>query len=102
MKLVKYAAVAACIVASPALAQTIPTGTGPGGVVNTQNPDGFSNMGQCQSALARAINSQRQNPDTRTASRMDDSTSQFQLAMLDRFYCAYDDTTGAYVVYTDE
>jgi hypothetical protein len=102
MKSMKIAAVAACLIASPALAQTIPSGTGPGGVVNSENPEGFSNMGQCRAALAHATNSQRQNPDTRTASRLDESTSEFQQAMLDRFYCDYDTSLDAYVVYTDE
>ena len=99
-KLLIAAGAAALMMPGAALADHVkPTGTGPGGVVNTQNPDGFRNRGQCESALARETNRQRQNPDERTAARQDDSTSEFQLFMLDRFECGYDETAGAWFVY---
>ena len=101
MKKTLTGALAIAFAASAAAAQTIPTGTGPGGMVNSDNPDGFMNRGQCQSALSRAINTQRQDPTLRTGSRQDETTSEFQQNMLDRFYCGYDDNLDAWVVYTD-
>lgn len=98
MKKIMTAFVGAMLLPGAALAQTIPMGTGPGGVVNSENPDGFTNRGQCQSALSREINRQRQNPDERTAARVDETTSEFQLNMLDRFACAYSNELDAWVV----
>lgn len=92
------ALIGAMLLPAAALAQPIPMGTGPGGVVNSENPDGFSNRGQCQSALSREINRQRQTPDERTDSRVNETTSEFQLNMLDRFGCAYSDELDAWVV----
>lgn len=98
-KLMIAAGAAALMIPAAALADHVqPTGTGPGGVVNNENPDGFRNRGQCESALAREINRQRQNPDERTPARQGDSTSEFQLFMRDRFECG-DDGTGTYRVF---
>lgn len=91
-KLTVTAAAAALLLPAAAMAAHIPTGAGPGGTVNTENPDGFKNKGQCQAALSREINRQRQNPDERAGqTNKDRSTSEFQLFMLDRFECALDD-----------
>lgn len=89
--MVAIGAGALMIIPSVALADhQVPTGSGPGGVVNTENPNGFRNRGQCESALAREINRQRQNPEERTPQRQGDSTSDFQHAMQDRFECGQD------------
>jgi hypothetical protein len=98
-KLMFAAAAAAIAIPGAALADhQRPTGSGPGGVVNTQNPDGFRNRGQCESALARETNRQRQNPEERTATREGESTSEFQRNMRERFECDQDETTGAWYV----
>jgi len=99
-KLLIVAGAAALMVPGAAVADHVkPTGSGPGGVVNTQNPDGFRNRGQCESALARETNRQRQNPDERSTDRQGDSTSDFQLAMRDRFECGYDESADAWFVF---
>ena len=92
-------AAVALAVPSIASAAHVPTGAGPGGVVNTENPDGFRNKGQCQSALSHEINRQRKNPDERVPSRQDQKSSDFQRDMLDRFECRFDEGDGVYRVF---
>jgi hypothetical protein len=87
---------------SSALANHFPTGTGPGGVVNTENPDGFRNQGQCRSALAQGTNRQRKNPDERTPFRQDQKSSEFQRDILDRFECRQDGDNGPWRVFLAE
>ena len=103
MKNLLIGAAASLALAIPAagFAADYPTGTGPGGVVNTQNPDGFKNKGQCQAALSKEINRQRMDATARTASRADESTSTFQKNMLDRFSCQLDAQDGVYRVYVN-
>lgn len=92
-------ALAAVALVVPAVAMAAhPTGSGPGGVVNTENPDGFRNKGQCQSALSHEINRQRQDPSARTPSRQDQKASDFQRDMLDRFECRFSEAIGAFRV----
>lgn len=79
------------VLPAAAMAAHVPTGNGPGGQVNQDNPDGFKNKGQCQSALSRETNRQRQNPDERVPSRRDQKSSEFQKDILDRFECREDD-----------
>ena len=96
--------IALAALALPAAAATavmpdgLPTGDGPGGMVNQMNPDGFKNRGQCEAALARETNRQRQNPDQRVGSRQDESTSEFQKNIQARFACEYFEDFGAYYV----
>jgi NAD/NADP transhydrogenase alpha subunit len=88
-KLVFVAAVAALSV--PAFAQS-------GGTVLT-NPEfgnGFSNRGQCQSALAHVRNEQRRNPSTRGAGYQQLSESDFQRESLRTTRC--EERNGRYVV----
>lgn len=92
-------AAVALVVPAMAMAAHVPIGNGPGGVVNTENPEGFSNKGQCQSALSHEINRQRQDPSARVPSRQDQKASDFQRDMLDRFECRFSDTDGSYRVF---
>lgn len=90
MKKLLFAAAAAAL-SFPALAQT-------GGTVLT-NPEfgnGFSNRGQCQSALAHVRNEQRRNPATRGAGYRELSGSDFQAASLRTTRC--EERNGRYVV----
>ena len=96
--LLAAAASAALVLPAAATAADYPTGDGPGGMVNQLNPDGFENRGQCESALARETNRQRQNPDERVVSRQGESTSEFQHNIQDRFVCEQD-ADGAWRVY---
>jgi len=99
MKIRYTHALAAVALVVPAVAMaTHPTGAGPGGVVNTENPDGFRNKGQCQSALSHEINRQRQDPSARVPARQDQKASDFQRDMLDRFECRFWEEGGAYRV----
>ena len=93
-----YLLVAAALVVPSAAMADHPTGAGPGGVVNTENPDGFRNKGQCQSALSHEINRQRKDPSARVASRQDQKASDFQRDMLDRFECRFWEEGGVYRV----
>ena len=97
---IKYThALAAVALAIPAIAMADhPTGVGPGGVVNNENPDGFRNKGQCQSALSHEINRQRKDPSARAPGRVDQKASEFQRDMLDRFECRFWEEGGAYRV----
>ncbi|AKM10415.1 hypothetical protein [Croceicoccus naphthovorans] len=96
--LIAAAASAAMMIPSVALANH-PTGDGPGGMVNQMNPDGFKNMGACQSALSKEINRQRMDADARVGVNDDLTTAEFQAKMLARFSCAMDDDAGVYRVY---
>ncbi len=98
-KLICAAAAAALVIPGAAIAAHYPTGAGPGGQVNQANPDGFKNRGQCQSALSKEINRQRQNPEERVAIHRDKSASEFQQFMLARFYC--DDEGDGWKVYNN-
>lgn len=78
----------------------LPTGDGPGGVVNRDAPEGgYRNRGQCQSALSREINRQRQDPSQRvpTGPAAGMSTSDFQHFMQDRFECREHPSGGWWV-----
>ncbi|QYJ06255.1 hypothetical protein [Qipengyuania flava] len=98
MKKLICAAVAAALVIPGAAMASHPQGNGPGGQVNQNNPDGFKNRGQCQSALSAEINRQRKNPEERVPFRQDQKASDFQRDMLDRFECRSEDD-GPYRVY---
>lgn len=98
MKKLICAAIAASLVIPSAAMASHPLGNGPGGQVNQNNPDGFKNRGQCQSALSAEINRQRKNPEERVPARQDQKASDFQRDMLDRFECRSEDD-GPYRVY---
>ncbi len=92
---IKYThALAAVALVIPAMAMandpegpSWPHGDGPGGTVNNENEGGFTNKGQCQSALSHEINRQRKDPEERVASRREQKASDFQRDMKDRFEC---------------
>ena len=91
------AAVAAMTLATPALAQDA------GGVILT-NPEfgtGFSNMGQCQSALSHVRNDQRKDPTTRGAGYENLSSSDFQAESLRTTRCEMIDGKYQVVFYVD-
>jgi hypothetical protein len=91
------AAVAATLIAAPALAQSA------GGVVLT-NPefgDGFDNPGQCQAALSHVRNDQRKDPTMRGDGYQDLSTSGFQAESLRTTRCEMIDGRYQVVFYAD-
>lgn len=98
-KLIYIPVIAALAISTSALGAHVPTGAGPGGQVNVENPDGFNNKGRCQSALSHEINRQRRDPDERVASRQDQKSSDFQRDMLDRFECRADGDDGPWRVF---
>jgi hypothetical protein len=74
-----------------------------GGVILT-NPEfanGFSNRGQCESALAHVRNDQRRNPDTRGSGYEDLSTSDFQRESRTTTRCEQIDGDYQVVFYVD-
>ena len=89
---------AAAVAQDMAMPDGLPLGDGPGGTVNQENPDGFKNRGQCEAALARETNRQRQDVDARVSGRQDESRSEFQRNIQDRFACEYFEEFDAYYV----
>jgi len=91
------ATTAALSIAVPAIAQ------GTGGVVLT-NPefgDGFTNHGQCTSALAKVRNDQRKNPETRGAAYRTLSADDFQKESLRTTRCELIDGRHRVVFYVN-
>ena len=85
-----FVAVAAAVLAMPAMAQN-------GGVVlGAPQFDSYANRGQCESALAHERNSQRKNADTRGAGYQDLSGSDFNRASRTTTRC--EERNGRYVV----
>jgi hypothetical protein len=91
------AAIAAAGIAAPALSQ------GAGGIIltNTEFQGGFSNNGQCTSALAKVRNKQRLDASLRGEAYRDLSASAFQKASLRTTRCEKIDGRHRVVFYAD-
>ena len=89
----------AFLTAATALSLAVPAfAQGAGGVILT-NPEfegGFTNRGQCESALAKVRNDQRKNPATRGEAYRNLSASDFQKASLRTTRC--EEINGKYRV----
>ena len=89
----------AFLTAATALSLAVPAfAQGAGGVILT-NPEfegGFTNRGQCESALAKVRNDQRKNADKRGEAYRDLSESDFQKASLRTTRC--EEINGKYRV----